>query len=59
MCNIKLIECALNVIMQYLIFSSCDSRVDPCKILNLEIGEAIVVRNVGGFIAAHGEEVFL
>jgi carbonic anhydrase len=45
------------VVLQYLIISSCDSRVDPCKILHLDIGEAIVVRNVGGFIAAHGEEV--
>ncbi|KAH6557265.1 hypothetical protein KP509_1Z124900 [Ceratopteris richardii] len=26
------------------------------KILNLELGEAIVVRNVGGFVAAYGEE---
>ncbi|KAH7373708.1 hypothetical protein KP509_17G070100 [Ceratopteris richardii] len=38
------------------VFSDCDSRVDPCKILNLELGEAIAVRNVGCLVAAYGQE---
>ncbi|KAH6557962.1 hypothetical protein KP509_1Z083700 [Ceratopteris richardii] len=38
-------------------FDSCDSRVDPFKILNLDLGEAIVVRNVCSLIAEYGEEV--
>ncbi|KAH7373706.1 hypothetical protein KP509_17G069900 [Ceratopteris richardii] len=47
----KLAECHKPKI---LIFSDCDSRVDPCKILNLELSEAIVVRNVGCLVAAYG-----
>ncbi|KAH6557964.1 hypothetical protein KP509_1Z083900 [Ceratopteris richardii] len=50
----ELIGDAINPI--FLIFSCCDSRVDPFKILNLELGEAIVVRNVGNLIAEYGEE---
>eukprot|EP00250_Pteridium_aquilinum_P007962 c17559_g1_i1 orf=259-1230(-) len=49
----KLVECHKP---KFLIFSCCDSRVDPCKILNLELGEAIVVRNVASLVAACGEE---
>ncbi|KAH6557963.1 hypothetical protein KP509_1Z083800 [Ceratopteris richardii] len=49
----KLVECQKP---KFLIFSCCNSRVDPFKILNLELGEAIVVRNVGNLIAEYGEE---
>lgn len=49
----KLVECHKP---KFLIFSCCDSRVDPFKILNLELGEAIVVRNVANLVGACGEE---
>ncbi|MCO5580794.1 hypothetical protein L7F22_034665 [Adiantum nelumboides] len=41
---------------KFLIFSCCDSRVDPFKILNLDLGEAIVVRSVACLVAGYGEE---
>lgn len=30
------------------IIGCVDSRVDPCQVLGLELGEAVVMRNVGG-----------
>lgn len=49
----KLAECHKP---KFLIFSCCDSRVDPFKILNLKLGEAIVVRSVANLVGACGEE---
>ena len=36
-----------------MIISCADSRVDPCKILGLDLGEAFVVRNVANLVPAY------
>ena len=40
--------------MQFLVFSYYDSWVDPCKILDFKLGEAVVVCNVTNLVAPCG-----
>ena len=35
---------------QFMIISCADSRVDPCKIMGLDIGDAFVLRNIANLV---------
>ena len=38
-----------------MIISCADSRVDPCKILGLDMGDAFVVRNIANLVPNYSE----
>ena len=40
---------------QFMIISCADSRVDPCKILGLDMGDAFVVRNIANLVPNYSE----